>query len=178
MPGRGRCRKRRAQEALPPIEGPSDSQKSGNRTIDFQSIIAQSGILPAVSTAECDSVGYTSPPLDHIKHPSIPQSVVQNRPFMQQPLIDSSAIPNTAALQQVRPSNDDLAIHVPNQIKQQIMHGEYINLAILLKGTFELNSLCSGVCLTLNSESRFETKQSESKDKIMSIKKWTDAFLI
>ncbi|KAH3844902.1 hypothetical protein DPMN_087168 [Dreissena polymorpha] len=78
MPGRGRGRKRRAQEALHPIEGPSDSQESGNRTIDFQNIIAQSGILPAVSTAGCVSVGYTSPPLDDIEHPSITQSVVQN----------------------------------------------------------------------------------------------------
>ncbi|KAH3798219.1 hypothetical protein DPMN_151813 [Dreissena polymorpha] len=116
MPGRGRGRKRRAQEALPPIEGPSHSQESGSLTIDFQNIIAQSGILPAVSTAGCGSVGYTSTPLDHIEHPSITQSVVQNTPFMQQPLIDSSAISNTAALQQVRLSNDDLAIHVPNQI--------------------------------------------------------------
>ncbi|KAH3876408.1 hypothetical protein DPMN_000248 [Dreissena polymorpha] len=71
---------------------------------------------------------------------------------MQQTLIDSSAISNTAALQQVRLSNDDLAIHAPNQIKQQIMRGEYINLAILLKWAIELNALCSRVCLTLNSE--------------------------
>jgi len=177
MSGRGRGRKRRAQETLPPIDNSAES--GNNRTvIDFEHIIAQSGILQDINTAGCGSVGHTLPSFVHPEHPSTTQSVIPNTTFMQQPPIDNPAIANTAALQQVRLSNDDLAIHVPNQIKQQIIRGEYINLAILLKGAIEMNALCSGGYLTLNSEGRLETKQFECKDKIMSIEKWTDAFLI
>ncbi|KAH3884555.1 hypothetical protein DPMN_008538 [Dreissena polymorpha] len=118
MSGRGHGRKRWAQEALPPIDGPTDSGESGNNrnVIDFEHIIAQSGIVRDINTAGCGSVGNTLPPFDHPERPSITQSVVPNTPFMQQPLIGSPAISNTAALQQVRLSNDDLAIHVPIQI--------------------------------------------------------------
>ncbi|MEW8547292.1 MAG: hypothetical protein AB2693_27610 [Candidatus Thiodiazotropha sp.] len=78
----------------------------------------------------------------------------------------------------LRCGNDSIFLHVPKSLQQQICKGEYINLALLLKGGMELKEFCSGGALKLNSEGGIEMKPKVCKEKIQSIEKWTDAFLI
>ena len=53
-----------------------------------------------------------------------------------------------------------------------------MNLALLLKGGMELEDFCNGGALQLNSEGGIEMKTKICKEKIQSVEKWTDAFLI
>lgn len=78
----------------------------------------------------------------------------------------------------LRCGNDSVFVHVPKSLQQQICKEEYINLALLLKGDMELKAFCSRGALKLNSEGRIEMKSKVCKEKIQSIEKWTDAFLI
>ena len=88
-----------------------------------------------------------------------------------------SAVTNLMAPLPARLASDALASHVPSLVKQHICRGEYINLALLLKGAVELSELCSGAVLRLSSDSKIEISK-ECKDKISSIQRWTDAFII
>ena len=81
-------------------------------------------------------------------------------------------------ISQIRLGDESVAAHIPKAIKDQITRGEYINLALLLKGTIELNEICSGSELRLNSDGSIVTKPKQCKDKLNSIEKWTDAFII
>ena len=75
--------------------------------------------------------------------------------------------------------DDDIAAHVPSPLKQQIARGDYVNLALLLKGAVELTELWSGGnVLALGRDGVLETRQKTCKDKITNVEKWTDAFLI
>ena len=47
-------------------------------------------------------------------------------------------------VESVRCSGDELFAHVPKTLRHQICKGEYINLALLLKGGMELKDFCSG----------------------------------
>ena len=81
-------------------------------------------------------------------------------------------------VESVRCSGDEIFAHVPKTLRQQICKGEYINLALLLKGGMELKDFCSGGSLKLNTDGGIEMKAKVCKDKIGSVEKWTDAFLI
>ncbi len=73
----------------------------------------------------------------------------------------------------------DIASHVPLLLRQRVMKNEYINLALLLKGSSDLINHCSGGDLFIDPESgRILTRPPQVKEKIPSIEKWTDAFLI
>lgn len=78
----------------------------------------------------------------------------------------------------IRCSGDEIFAHVPKSLRQQICKGEYINLALLLKGGMELKDFCSGGSLKLNADGAIEMKSKVCKEKIPTIEKWTDAFLI
>jgi hypothetical protein len=78
----------------------------------------------------------------------------------------------------VRLASDDLAAYVPSSLKQQICKGEYENLSLLLKGTVDILQFCSGSIFTINADGQIETVQRECEEKIMSIEKWTHAFII
>ncbi|KAH3776591.1 hypothetical protein DPMN_178022 [Dreissena polymorpha] len=70
-----------------------------------------------------------------------------------------------------RQAYGDFLIHVPASLKQRICRGEYINLALLLKGPVEIADYTNGgAVFVLNNES--------SKDIISSIERWPDAFII
>ena len=43
-----------------------------------------------------------------------------------------------------RHTNDDVSINVPASLKQQICYGEYVNLALLLKGIVKLADYTNG----------------------------------
>jgi len=78
----------------------------------------------------------------------------------------------------MRVSSDNLAAHLPSSLKQQIGNGDYVNLALLLKGALELRELSSGGVLKISPDGHLETGTRSCKDKITSIERWTDAFLI
>ena len=50
----------------------------------------------------------------------------------------------------MRCGEDDLAVHLQNQILLRITSHHYINLALLMKGSIELEELCSDGTLHLN----------------------------
>lgn len=78
----------------------------------------------------------------------------------------------------IRCSDDDIFVHVPKSLRQQICKGEYVNVALLLKGGMELSEFCSGGSLKLSADGSIEMKSKICKDKVPSIEKWTDAFLV
>ena len=75
-------------------------------------------------------------------------------------------------------ADDDLSAHVPKQLKQKIWSNAYINLALLLKGNTELADMFSGGLLQVSDDGKIEAKPRTSKEKIMNIDQWSDAFLI
>ena len=81
-------------------------------------------------------------------------------------------------IEPLRCGDDGLAVHLPQQIQDKIKRHQYINLALLLKGSIELDELCSGGTLHLNETGAFETRPKTSKRAIRNIDEWTDAFLI
>lgn len=88
------------------------------------------------------------------------------------------AMPAMRNVEALRCSSDDIFIHVPQSLRQQIGRGEYINLALLLKGGMELAEFCSGGSMKVSTDGSIEMKSKICKEKIPSIEKWTDAFLI
>jgi len=76
---------------------------------------------------------------------------------------------------QCNKTSDDLSRNVPVNLKQKIIAGEYIDLALLL-----INSQASGsdkhTVIVSQGELLIETKQQHKK--IVNIETWTDAFLI
>ena len=81
-------------------------------------------------------------------------------------------------VEQMRCTGDEIFAHVPQSLRQQICRDEYINLALLLKGGMELKEFCSGGSFKLSAEGGLEMKTKVCKEKIQSVEKWTDAFLI
>ena len=120
--------------------------------IDFEKIITDSNIVPANSMTDTDRNRGEGGQADVLERP--------------------------ASFLGVRLSDDDLAIHVPSAIKEQIVTGQYVNLALLLKGPSELAVFTSGGVLTLAADGSLQTKPKECKDKVPNIEKWTDAFLM
>ena len=57
-------------------------------------------------------------------------------------------------IEPLRCGDDGLAAHLPKQIQYKITSHQYINLALLLKGSIELDELCSGGTLHLNETGR------------------------
>ena len=68
--------------------------------------------------------------------------------------------------------------YVPLQLCRKIWAHQYINIALLLKGNVELQDLCSGGILHITDKGQLESRPRINKDKVPTIDKWTDAFLI
>ena len=83
-----------------------------------------------------------------------------------------------AGIEPFRNLADEIHVHVPLSLKQQIWRGEFINLAILLKGSVELTNMCAPNVLRVMADVTLEARPRECKDIINSIEKWTDAFMI
>ena len=81
-------------------------------------------------------------------------------------------------IEPLRCGDDGLAAHLPKQIQYKITSHQYINLALLLKGSIELDELCSGGTLHHNETGGIETRTKKSKRAIRNIDEWTDAFII
>ena len=68
--------------------------------------------------------------------------------------------------------------HMPHQLKEKLWSHKYFNIALLLKGTAELNAIFSGGLPHVFPEGKIEAKPKQSKEVIPNIESWTDAFLI
>lgn len=102
--------------------------------------------------------------------------------YNERPTLSSSTAVGNFALSETpefrRVGNDDISVHVPAQLKQQIARGEYINLALLLKGAVELNDIHTVGVLRVTEDGKLETHSKPCKDRIATIENWTDAFII
>lgn len=121
--------------------------------IDFEQIIKQSSLLPGKAS---------SPPTSTAN-----ATLLSNNP----PGIQFEE-------ETLRCGADDMSAHVPLQIRQKIWQNQYINIALLLKGNVELQELCTGGLVHITESGNIETRPKIMKDKVTSIEKWTDAFLI
>lgn len=74
--------------------------------------------------------------------------------------------------------DDDVAAHVPSPLRQKIWANQYINLALLLKGSTELQEFYAGSNLYINEHGVLESKPKVLRDRIPTIERWSDAFLI
>ena len=179
------------QAPEPAVEGPpakrlrargnTDAGNAGDagenvHVIDFEEIIRTAGVLPrghnVVDGDACPNIDICSPTVTNFvgngqtqctAGPSVPQINVDN--FM--------SIPNLS-----RQTNDDVSIHVPASLKQRICRGEYINLALLLKGAVELADYANGSSVFVLNGGALESRPRECKDEITSIERWSDAFII
>ena len=89
-----------------------------------------------------------------------------------------SALEHADTTEMVRCGGDAIAFHVPEAIKRKIRQHEFMNLAVLLKGVVELSELYGSNLISLNDKGQLETRPKSVTDKITSIARWTDAFLI
>lgn len=84
----------------------------------------------------------------------------------------------TGGEETLRLGGEDMSSHVPHQLCQKIWSHQYINLNLLLKGNVELQDFCSGGLLHITDKGQIETRPKTVKEKVTTIEKWTDAFLI
>jgi len=77
-----------------------------------------------------------------------------------------------------RRTNDDISTHVQASLKQRICRGEYVNLAVLWKGAVESADYKNGSSVFVLNGSALESRTRECRDKITSIERWPDAFII
>ena len=77
-----------------------------------------------------------------------------------------------------RSFSDEVFVHIPVSIREQIWRGEFVNLALMLKGAVELTDICSSNMFTVNSNGTLEVKPRPFRESITSVERWTDAFLI
>lgn len=78
----------------------------------------------------------------------------------------------------IRCGGDKLGSHVPESLKTKIKQNEYVNFSSLIKGPVELDMFDAGVTLGLDNSLNLVTRPRVQTDKISSIEKWSDAFLV
>ena len=74
-------------------------------------------------------------------------------------------------------AGDDIAAHVPLSLKQKIWAGNCINLALLTKGSAELQQFASSTFI-LSENGELEAKPKMLHEHVTNIDRWTNAFLI
>lgn len=76
-------------------------------------------------------------------------------------------------------AEDDITSHVPVQLREKIWKNEYINMALLLKGSTDLAEYCYGGSIYTDPiTGQLQTKPIATKEKIKNIEQFTDAFMI
>ena len=138
-------------ETLPIMlqEETNEPRAGTNRFVDFESILRESGALERTVT------------------PS--QVLVSDK---------VSEIMPEAGINQIRLGSDEVSAHVPEILAEKICSHQYINLALLLNGNIELDQICTSNVLHVNDKGQIESRAKSVNERIMSIEKWTDAFLI
>lgn len=179
MPRRGLKRKMPANEELnldKHEENGAGKEKSTPSIIDFEEIIRASNIVPDTGCGGSQSNNKDTQLNQLNLHKT--SLDLHSTGTLQTGQVNPSQPNSNDQISTIRLANDDLAAHIPSSIKQQIGRGEYINLALLLKGAVDLAEFCSGSFLKISADGRIESSQRECKDKINSIEKWTDAFIV
>ena len=69
-------------------------------------------------------------------------------------------------------------MHVPQVVRSKIWQHQFINLSVLLKGNAEIENLTQGGLIRLNDQGLLETYSKPFNEKLNTISRWTDAFLI
>lgn len=142
------------------LAGASEQPQSGTNAntkdphhsfVDFEQILRESALIPETSNYEnADAI-----------------------------LLETDNLPSLQFEEEtLRCGSDDMSAHVPLQICQKIWQNQYINIALLLKGNVELHELCSGGLIHITESGTIETRPKITKDKVSTIEKWTDAFMI
>ncbi|XP_052818050.1 uncharacterized protein LOC128244073 [Mya arenaria] len=175
MPGRGRGAKRRKTrqaetEPEEELSSPLDDVSKGNKNVvDFEEILQRSNVLETNTSFNigCGAVAGNTPEL---------VAASSTVPPLPAPITHLPCAPGGPS--PIRLAPDDVAAHVPDLIRSQIRRGEFVNLALLLKGSLELTDFCSGTTLQLTAEGQLLSRPRECRDKIGTIEKWTDAFII
>ena len=153
MRGRGGKRKRPTDRSK--SGGGSKKQKTSGggegknddtgEQFDFTQFLREAGILDAKKMREGNpkpSQGGSPPdPVnsDRDQSPKLPPEHVVKRPS-QSPPNPNGSTPERGqnGTEIVRLDQDDLAVHVPQALKSRIVSGEFVKLALLLKGAVEL----------------------------------------
>ena len=135
------------------------------RVIDFEQILHNSNLV------ELDNNMSNSNVINGCNNQTLDRSGCGGNLLDSQNNLDSHAM---------RCYDDSIFIHVPEAIRLRIWSGQYVNLALLLKGAPELEDICSGGTVHLSEEGRLESRPNNKacKDTIPNIDKWTDAFII
>ena len=106
-----------------------------------------------------------------------PSGIIHFDTFFQGLNLTKSSL-DTPEIEEIRCGGDDITAHVPKLIKEKILNLQYINLALLLKGSTELSDICSGSTLHINEKGGIEARPRTTKQTVKSIEEWTDAFII
>ena len=180
MPRRGTKRRRLAEVDAelenPQQTGPGEGKITSSNVIDFEEIIRASNSVPSTG---CGGGSELVNNVAHLNEPCNQHEYSQSSQLTSLlPANQTSLTRANGQISAIRLANDDLAAHIPTSLKLQICQGEYINLALLLKGAIEIKEFCSGSILKLSVDGQIEARQRECKEKITTIEKWTDAFVI
>ena len=77
-----------------------------------------------------------------------------------------------------RHTNDDVSINVPASLKQQICYGEYVNLALLLKGIVKLADYTNGGSVIVLNIGSLKSRPKECKVVISFMERWSIIILM
>ena len=137
---------------------PNAAEPSLLQYVDFEKILNESSV-----SAELQQIA-TNDPISESSHDNMPSLSMQTISFSEN---------------RVRLGAEDISSHVPTQLCKKIWAHEYINISLLLKGSVELQDLFSSGVVHLTGKGHLEARPVvNTKDKVTSIEKWTDAFLI
>lgn len=175
------------------VQNKTRSSRTNTNTpsvVDFSMLLREAGFLDVVSNepgvgvdvqrgTDVNTPNSSLPRDQHLQPVTMTTGEVsQGSPAILPGSMQTIVSNPSAAIQPMRCANDDLYVHVPGSLRQAICRGEYVNLALLLKGGLELQDLCSSGTLRLTSDGSIEARPKEFKEKITDIETWTNAFIV
>jgi len=151
-------------------------EAAGENFVDFEEIIRTAGVLPRGHNVVEDDAGSNIVPVGSPATNFGGNGQTQSMPGSSSTHVNLDNFMSIPHLP--RQSSDDVSVHVPASLKQRICRGEYINLALLLKGAVELADFTSGSSVFVLNGGTLESRPRECKDELTSIERWSDAFII
>lgn len=159
-------RTKRQAEASNKAEEAPKKQKKTDHAADHE--VVETVSLSGNDTEPLSGIG--------ISEKEIPEGIIHfDNIFKDIPLDFVESVPE---IEPLRCGDEGLAIHLPKQIQEKILNHQYINLALLLKGSIELSEICSGGTLHINEKGCIESRPKILRQTIHNIEEWTDAFII
>ena len=142
-----------------------EQQPAGN-VIDFEEILRAANIVPQ---ANSEPAGVNI---------ELGQSSSDRSLSTCPPMLGCGGGSLASGLDKTRCLSDEVFAHIPISLREKIWRGTFVNLALLLKGSGELDEFCTGGSFCLTNEGTIESRPREFKNKVPNIEKWTDAFII